>query len=59
MDIIRRFFRDEEGADLVEYALLVTLIATIVFVGIGFFSNSLSNWFSGMGSLMAKWQANL
>ena len=30
MDKIKRFFKDEEGASAVEYALLVSLIAVVI-----------------------------
>ena len=35
MEMLRRFFRYEEGANLVEYALLVTFIAIVVVIGAG------------------------
>ncbi len=59
MEMLRRFFRDEEGANLVEYALLITLIAVLVIVGVGFLGNNINNWFSAMGSQVANWQAGV
>ena len=40
----------EEGASLVEYALLVALIAVVCIVAIGFLGNSASSKFSTVGS---------
>ena len=59
MDIIRRFFRDEEGADLVEYALLITFIAILVIVGVTFLGNSISNWFHGLGDQVNAWTGSV
>jgi pilus assembly protein Flp/PilA len=42
--------RDEEGASLVEYALLVALIAVVCIVAITFLGNSASSKFSTVGS---------
>jgi pilus assembly protein Flp/PilA len=45
-----RFGRDERGASLVEYALLVALIAVICNVAIAFLGKSASTKFSTVGS---------
>ena len=45
-----RFGRDERGASLVEYALLVALIAVICIVAIAFLGKSASSKFSSVGS---------
>jgi pilus assembly protein Flp/PilA len=45
-----RFGDDERGASLVEYALLVALIAVICIVAIAFLGNSASSKFSTVGS---------
>ena len=44
-----RFGRDERGASLVEYALLVALIAIVCIVAIQFLGRSASNKFSTVG----------
>lgn len=59
MEMLRRFFRDDEGANLVEYALLITLIAVLVIVGVGFLGGEINDWFSGMGSTVNGWAATL
>ena len=45
-----RFGRDEQGASLVEYALLVALIAVVCIVAIAFLGRSASSKFSNVGS---------
>ena len=45
-----KFGRDERGASLVEYALLVALIAVICSVTIAFLGKSASQKFSTVGS---------
>jgi pilus assembly protein Flp/PilA len=45
-----RLGRDERGASLVEYALLVALIAVICIVAIAFLGNAASSKFSTVGS---------
>jgi pilus assembly protein Flp/PilA len=46
--------RDERGASLVEYALLVALIAVICIVAIAFLGQSASSKFSTVGSNIAS-----
>jgi pilus assembly protein Flp/PilA len=41
-----RLNREEEGQDLVEYAMLVALIALIAAVGVKAFGGALNTWFS-------------
>jgi pilus assembly protein Flp/PilA len=45
-----RFGRDERGASLVEYALLVGLIAVVCIGAVTFLGNKASNKFSSIGS---------
>jgi pilus assembly protein Flp/PilA len=48
-----RFGRTERGASLVEYVLLVSLIAVVCIVAIGFLGNSASSKFNKVGSSIA------
>ena len=48
-----RFGSDERGASLVEYALLVALIAVVCIVAIAFLGGSASSKFSTVGSAVA------
>jgi pilus assembly protein Flp/PilA len=45
-----RFARDEKGASLVEYALLVALIAVVCIAAISFLGGNASSKFSQIGS---------
>ncbi len=47
-----RFLADEEGASMVEYALLIALIAMVVIAGAVFFGTELSEKFSEVGDTM-------
>ena len=45
-----RFGQDEKGASLVEYALLVALIAVVCIIAITFLGNQANSKFSTVGS---------
>ena len=45
-----RFFRDEEGQGLVEYALIIAVIAIAVIVAMIFLRGQLQNVFSNIGN---------
>ena len=45
-----KFGRDEQGASLVEYALLVALIAVVCIVAVTLLGNNASTKFSKVGS---------
>jgi pilus assembly protein Flp/PilA len=40
--------RDDQGQDLVEYAMLVALIAIVCVVGVGTFGTAVNTFFSGL-----------
>jgi pilus assembly protein Flp/PilA len=42
--------RDDSGAAMVEYGLLVALIALVVAVGAGTFGTDLNNFFTNIGA---------
>ena len=44
------FFRQDEGQGLVEYALIIAVIAIAVIVSMVFFRDQLSNYFSNIGN---------
>jgi pilus assembly protein Flp/PilA len=48
-----RIVREEEGASMVEYALLVALIAIIAIVAVGFVGTSVRDTFSEVGDSLA------
>ena len=45
-----RFVADEEGASLVEYALLVALIAVVALIAIQFVGETISDEFDTIGN---------
>jgi Flp pilus assembly pilin Flp len=47
---IKRFVRDEEGAGLAEYAVLVALIAGVAAVGVLAFGTATLGWFNSAGT---------
>ena len=48
VQLFHRIVREEEGQDLVEYAMLVALIALVAAVGVRSFGTALSGWFTGL-----------
>ena len=56
LDFIRRFVRDEEGQDLIEYALLVALIAIAAVVAVTNAGTAVSDVF---GNIATKLEAAL
>jgi pilus assembly protein Flp/PilA len=42
--------RDDQGQDLVEYAMLVALIALIAATGVKSFGGALNTWFGSLAS---------
>jgi len=44
------FFRNDEGQGLVEYALIIAIIAIAVIVSMVFFRDQLQNYFSNIGN---------
>ena len=48
--VIQQFFRDEEGQGLVEYALIIAVIAIAVIVAMIFLRGQIENIFSNIGN---------
>ena len=51
---IRSFMNDESGQDLLEYALLVALIALVAFGAVQLAGNSVNTIFSNIASQLAS-----
>lgn len=47
---VKNFFKDEEAPTMVEYGLLVAVIALIVVAGAALFGTKLSTLFSNIGN---------
>ena len=45
-----RFVRDEQGQDLIEYALLATFVSLLAIVGAGLLGTALNNWYDKVAS---------
>ena len=48
MESVRRFVREEDGQDVVEYGLLIATIAIVVLIGVGFFGSNINAWFQNL-----------
>lgn len=59
IDPVVRYIKDEDrGAGMVEYALLVVLIALIAFIAIQFAGNQVSTVFSNVGNSLSGTATN-
>jgi Flp pilus assembly pilin Flp len=56
-NLIARFARDEEGQDLIEYALLCTLVALAAAVAAESLGTNLSAWYTAMATKVSTWAA--
>ena len=56
-NLIARFVREEEGQDLIEYALLATLIALAAGVGAALLGTNLNTWYNNMAGKVSGWAA--
>jgi Flp pilus assembly pilin Flp len=50
MQILFRFVRDDEGQDLVEYALLITFIALACIIGMQQLGTAINNRYNSISS---------
>jgi pilus assembly protein Flp/PilA len=51
---VRNFLKDEEGQDLIEYALVVALIAFAATAGMGTLANSINAAFTKVGTKLTS-----
>lgn len=54
MELIRRFVREEEGQGLVEYALIIGLIAIVAIAALTVSGGSISKIFGGIGDVLSN-----
>jgi len=54
MELIRRFVREEEGQGLVEYALIIGLIAIVAIAALTVSGGSISKIFDGIGGVLSN-----
>jgi pilus assembly protein Flp/PilA len=50
--LIHRFVREDQGQDLVEYAMLLALIALIVVAGVGTFGQAINTWYANLSTTL-------
>ena len=53
MELIKKFFRDEEGATAVEYGLMVALIAIVIIAAVTLLGTALNAKFQTVASSVA------
>ena len=58
MELITRFFAEQEGADAVEYALVIALIALAIVAGATTMGGAISNKLSTIGNSVTNCTAN-
>lgn len=49
-NLVVRFVRDEQGQDLIEYALLATFVSLVAVAGATLLGKALNNWYSAVAS---------
>jgi Flp pilus assembly pilin Flp len=47
-NLFTRLYRDEQGQDLIEYALLATFVSLVAIVGAGLLGTALNNWYDSV-----------
>lgn len=49
MSALRRLFVEDDGAETVEYALVLGLMAIVAVAGLSGLASDVSSWFTGLG----------
>ena len=49
-NLIARLVRDEQGQDLIEYALLATFVALVAILGATYLGQQLNIWYTNVGA---------
>jgi pilus assembly protein Flp/PilA len=55
--LFTRFVRDEQGQDLIEYALLAAFVGLVVVGGATFLGDGLNTWYNTLGDNISKMDA--
>ena len=58
MSLIRRFVKEEDGAETVEYALVLGLMALAAVVGIGAAGTSVNAWWNKLATYVGALPVN-
>ncbi|KAF1079977.1 MAG: Flp pilus assembly protein, pilin Flp [Candidatus Rifleibacterium amylolyticum] len=59
MELIRRFVREEEGQGLVEYALILGLIAVVAIAALTLSGSSINNMFGTISGTLANAESTI
>ena len=58
LTLMNRFRRDETGASMIEYVLLIALIAIVAATGALALGNNINNFFTGIASYLQNVPTN-
>ena len=58
-NLIARFVREDDGQDLIEYALLGSFVALAAYAGANYLGTNLNTWYTGIGSVVSGASGNL
>jgi pilus assembly protein Flp/PilA len=58
MNLISRFIRDDQGQDLIEYALLGAFVSLAAVGGATFLGTGLNTWYNTLGGNIAEMPAD-
>jgi len=56
--LLRRLFHDDQGQDLIEYALLATFVSLIAIAGATLLGTALNNWYNTVSTNVDAAAAN-
>jgi len=59
MELIRRFVREEEGQGLVEYALILGLIAVVAIIALTASGSSINNMFGKIAGTLSNAEGDM
>lgn len=57
--MLARFIRDDQGQDLIEYALLGSFVAIVALVGATALGTNLNLWYQGVAAWVSGAEANI
>jgi Flp pilus assembly pilin Flp len=57
--LFARFVRDDQGQDLIEYALLGSFVSLAAYLGANFLGTELNNWYNAVGGAVSDAASNV
>ena len=58
LNLLKRFVREDEGQDLIEYVLLASFVAAAVIGGATALGTALNGWYSAVGTWVSNQSGN-